>query len=176
MATRQDIREAFYSHLETAANPHVPADDISQEYPDDEENYPSIVHNDDYRKVPLNQASGAPSDIEYDSNGDAISEVYDKVREASFGVAILDYDEQRKENTYESIVDYFEKFEEPAWDASTIHSDINQIRVLDANSEDNHDSTPTTRGDRLIIRLEFTREHVKDVDPTTSVNRIGDTS
>lgn len=176
MATRRDIREAFYARLESAANPHVPAENITQESPGSKEELPTIVHNDDYRKIPINQGSGAPSEIEYDSNGDATAEVYETLHEASFGLGFIDHDEQRKEDSYEAVRSYFEKFETVGWDVESIHSDAEIIRVLDSHSEDDEDASPTIRGDRLIVRIQFTREHVKDIDPTTSVNRIGDTA
>lgn len=175
MATRKQIREAFYSHLETAVSGYVEPSNIGEEEPETEEEHPSLVHNDDYRKIEMNQASGAPSDVLYDSNGNATTEIYKSVHEGSFGVVIEDHDEQRKESIYEALRSYFEKYEFQGWDASTVQSDIEGIRVLDANSEDDTDSSPTVRGDRIIIRIQFVREHQKDVDATTSVNRIGDT-
>lgn len=170
MATRKDIRQAFYNHLEIASSGLVPADNISEEEPDSDENLPAIVHGDDYRKIPLNMGSGGPTHIVYDQYGDATEEVYHSVREASFGVVPLDTDESRREDIYEAVCSYFEKYEEPAWDASDIHSDVKWVRVLDANSTDQTNSTPLVRGDRLIIRLTFVRDHRKAVDAVDQMN------
>lgn len=171
MATRRQIREAFYSHLETAANGLVPAENIGQDEPESEEDHPAIVHRDDYRKVPLNDGSSAPSELVRNQDDEVVQEVYESYHEASFGVGIIDHDEQRKEDIYEAVRSYFEKYEQTPWPASDIQTDCEWVNVLDANSEDDTDASPTVRGDRLIIRLGFSRDHVRDVDPTRSVNR-----
>lgn len=171
MATRKDIREAFYSHLETAVDGLVDPLNIGQEEPDSEEDHPAIVHNDDYRKVPLNDGSSAPTELIRNDSGEVIEEVYESYHEASFGVAIFDHDEQRKENIYEALRSYFEKFEERPWPSSTIQSDCEWVEVLNASSTDDTSANPTVRGDRLIIRLGFARQHGHEVEPTRSVNR-----
>jgi len=159
MATRRDIREAFYSHLESTVSGLVPADNIGQDEPETEEDFPAIVHNDDYRKVPLNDGSSGPTDIIYDNNGEVAELIYSSYHEASFGVAIFDTDEQRKEDIYEAVRSYFEKFEERPWPVSDIQADAEWIDVLDSTSQDDTDASPHVRGDRLIIRLGFARTH-----------------
>lgn len=176
MATRRQIREAFYSNLETAVgsgttNELVPADQIGQDEPESDEEHPAIVHQDDYRKVPLNDGSSAPTELIRDSNGEVVKEVYSSYHEASFGVGIIDHDEQRKEDIYEAVRSYFEKYEKRPWPASDIQTDCRYVKVLDATSDDDTDAVPTVRGDRLIIRLGFSRKHERDVDPTQTVNR-----
>lgn len=171
MATRRQIREAFYSHLETAVNGLVPPENIGQEEPESDVDYPAVVHRDDYRKVPLNDGSSAPTELVRNDAGEVEKEVYSSYHEASFGVAIRDHDEQRKEGIYEAIRSYFEKYEKRPWPESDIQSDCEWVNVRESNSEDNTDSSPTVRGDRLIIRLGFSRKHEHNVDPTRSVNR-----
>lgn len=180
MVTRKQIRENFYSELEASTNGVVPSSNISEDEPETDEDYPAIVHNDDYRKIPINQGSAGLEELVRDSNGDAIREVSITFHEASFGLSIRDTDEQRREGIYEDVRRYFEKFEQPQWDASTIHSDISEIWVLDSNSDDDTDSTPNVRGDRLIIRLKFTRRYERDVDSidtvTSNIDADGDGS
>lgn len=157
MATREQIRQAFYSALETAASGLVNPINIGQEYPESDEEYPSIVHDDSYRKVPMNQGSAAPSGQQRDGNGDATAQDFTSVHEAQFSVLVASDDESEKESVYEAVRDYFEKYEHPAWDASDIQSDVKWVRVLDSNSEDDQDRQPIARGDRLDIRLTFIR-------------------
>lgn len=159
MATRKQVRTEFYNHLELAADGLVPADNITEEEPEGEEDHPAVVHNDDYRKVPINDASSGPTEMRYDNNGDLTEVVYSTFHEASFGVAIIDHDESRKESIYEAIRSYFEKYEKRPWDESEIQADVHDVSVLDSTSEDDSDATPNVRGDRLIIRLGFERYH-----------------
>lgn len=179
MATREQIRTAFYDHIEQAVGSGttselVPADNISEEEPESDEDYPSIQHSDDYRKLSLNDGSSAPTDLIRDSNGNVTAEVYEKYHEASFGLSIRDYNESRRENIYETVRSYFEKYEDRPWDEADIQPDIFDVSVGDSNSEDDTDASPTVRGDRLIIRLQFTREQERDVVATTTVNTAVD--
>lgn len=175
MATRRDIREAFYSHLETAvgagtASELVTANNIGEEQPESEEDYPAIVHRDDWRKIYINDGSSAPTELIRDSNGNVTTEVYETFHEGSFGVGMLDPDESHREDVYEAVRSYFEKYEERPWDESNIQADVEWVNVLDADSRDDPDAMPTIRGDRLIIRLGFSRAHTRDVDPMTTVS------
>lgn len=172
MATRKQIRTAFYNALETAAGNYVPASNIGQTDGGDPETFPQIVHSDDYRKIPMNEGSGGHEYVETDTNGNATAVVYQTVHEASFGVVFRDTDEQRREDTYEAVRSYFEKYEHVAWDASDLHADAEWINVLDSRSEDDTDVENPIRGDRLIIRLGFTRDHKRSVD---SMDTIGTT-
>lgn len=158
MATRRAIREAFYTNLENAVAAHLDPDDINQEQGEQPEDLPSLVHNDDYRKVPMNQGSAAPTEVKRDSNGDATAELYGTMHEAVFSCKVESDDEQIKEDIYEDLRQYFEKYEHPAWDASDIQSDVAWVRVVDSTSEDDPDHEPISRGDRLEIRLTFQRD------------------
>lgn len=158
MATRRQIREAFYSELETAVSAHLGADDVMMEQNEQEEVLPRVVHDDNYRKVPMNQGSAAPTRVARDGNGDATEEFFTTMHEAVFSVLVVSDDEQVKEDIYEDLRTYFEKFEHPAWDASSIQSDVAWVRVVDSNSEDDVDHEPIGRGDRLEIGLTFQRD------------------
>lgn len=158
MATRREIREAFYSDLEVAVSNHLDPDDINQEQGEQPEDLPSLVHKDDYRKVPMNQGSAAPTRVRRDTNDDAEAELYGTMHEAVFSCKVESDDEQIKEDIYEALRTYFEKYEHPAWDASDIQSDVAWVRVVDSTSEDDVDHEPIARGDRLEIRLTFQRE------------------
>lgn len=159
MATRKQIRSAFYSELETAASSWVPADNISEESPNKPESYPAIRHRDRYRKVPINQASDAPTAVQRDASGDATAESYDTLHEAQFEVGISDSDESRREDIYEAVRSHFEKHDTSpkTWPPSNIQADVEWVRVTDSNSDDDTDRMPLVRGDRLTISLVFKR-------------------
>lgn len=168
MATRRELREAFYADLESAVpasgnSGHVPPDQIGQEMPEADEDLPTIVHNDMYRPFPMNQASDAPTRVERDNSGNATADVFGEMYEAVFDVLLIFLDEDAKEDCYEAVRGYFEKFEASpsAWHPSQIQADVEWVRVDAAESEDDESSEPKRFGDRLRIRLFFQREFVK---------------
>jgi hypothetical protein len=158
MASRKDIREAFRTNLVNAVSGLVPSDRVALEQGERPERLPSVVYDDAYRKVPMNQGSNAPTRVERDNNGDATAEVYTTLHEAVFSVLVVHDDEQEKEDIYESFRTYFEKYEHPAWDAADIQADVAWVRVLDSNSEDDADHEPIARGDRVEVRITFERD------------------
>lgn len=158
MASRRDIREAFYAELEDAVSAYVSADDITQEFPNVEEELPKVVHADDYRKVPMNGASANPHDIVRDDSGAVEQIVFYSMMEAQFGVSVVDSDEQRKEDTYEALRRHFEKFEHGFWDANSIQADAHDITVNDSTSDDAEDRDPIARSDNVTINIGFKRD------------------
>jgi hypothetical protein len=169
MATRRQLREAFYDELETAASGHVPSEDVRQDYPNDSEELPAIVHRDDYRKVPINRGA-APVDKGRDSNDDVTGLVYASIIEAQFSLLVVSDDEQEKEDAYEAVRSHFEEFTHPIRDASEIHSDAHRVEVQDAVSEDTEERDPPARGDRLAINVRFQRFYTSS---ETAVDYIG---
>lgn len=166
MADREHVRKAVYDELESAVpasgnRGHVPVDNISEDQPDKTEDMPAIVHSDTYRKYPINMASDAPTSVEYDNNGDAVAENHGSLHQAQFGLLFRFTDESEKEACYEAVRRHFEKFEESpnTWDPATIQQDIKWVRVLDSTSDDDDSADPTRRGDRVIVRFTFQRDH-----------------
>lgn len=167
MATRRQIREAFYSELETAADGLVGASAIGQEYPNEDEELPTIVHNDNYRDVPMNTNTGIVDTI---VGTDGVEEaIYSQVMEAQFSVLVISDNEQEKEDIYEAVRTHFEEFEYPVKDATSLQSHVNTIRVRDSNSEDSDTRDPPARGDRLAINVQFERFYSDGVTPITEV-------
>jgi len=160
MADRRDIREAAYSEMEAAVSgiTSITAADITQESPESAEDLPRIVHSDDYRKVPMNDASAGPHEVNYDQNGLAAELVYYSMMQAQFGVTVFHENEQEKETIYEALRRHFEKYEHGFWDESSIQPDVHEVDVTDSTSEDDEDREPVARGDRLLVRLGFKRD------------------
>lgn len=157
MASRRAIREAFYAELETAASGFVPTSNITQEEPNSDEDLPAIVHDDNYRQVPMNR-SAAPTDVTY-SNGVVQSITYSRMMQAQFSVTIISDDEQEKEDIYEAVRTYFEPYSTPIKDASSLQTDAHRVEVNDATSRDDPDREPTSRGDSLSINIGFERKY-----------------
>lgn len=168
MATRRQVREAFYAELETAADPHVT--NVGQDHPNDDEDLPAIVHNDDYRKVPMNRGQG-PTDVTLDGDGNEIEHIFTSLIEAQFVVTVLADDEQVKEDAYEAVRSHFEEYTHPVKDASALQSDVYRIEVQDSSSQDFEEREPIARGDSLSINVSFKRFYAKSVDPTTEVQQ-----
>lgn len=179
MASKKAVREAFYAELETAVpssgnSGHVPSDHITDEHPEDAEDIPAITHSYTSRRLPINEASDAPTRIERDNSGNALAEYYGTLRQLQFAVEFNFFDDQEQEACYEAVLGYFEKFDESpsTWDPTTIQSDVEWVDVLDSNSRADEDINPTKRGDRLLIRLTFQREHRYPQDPNTNGDPI----
>lgn len=167
MASRRNIREAFYAELETAASGFVPASNIGEEEPDSDEDLPAIVHSDNYRRNPMNR-SAAPTDTTTDTDGTQ-EEIYSRMMQAQFSVTVVSDDESEKEDIYEAVRTHFEAYTTPVKDASSLQADAHRVEVNDATSRDDPDREPTARGDSLSINVGFQRKYIRDVDPTTTV-------
>lgn len=167
MATRRDVREAFYGELETSVSSLVPSSDVSQEHPNSKEDLPSVVHNDNYRKVPMNQGT-APTDVVTDDQGNDVSYQYTSLVQARFDVTIVSDDESEKEDIYEAIRTHFEPYTLYR-DPSELQADVYRVEVTDAASNDLTDRDPTARGDTLTINCTFERHYLEDVTATDTV-------
>lgn len=169
MATRRDVRVAFYDHLETATSGLLDPENISNEYPDDESDLPSIVHADAYRPVLMNRGAAPKEELD---NGDIR---YTKPMEATFSLLILSQDENEKEDIYEAVRSYFEKYEFPAYDESDIQEDVHDVDTAESNSEDYEDREPPAHGDRLVVNLGYERFTDVAYDEIETVQHSGDT-
>jgi hypothetical protein len=177
MASRREVREAFYSELETAADGLVPPSNIGQQYPEAAEDLPTIVHNDNYRPVPMNRGA-APVEV-VDNNDGTSTEYYVTMMEAQFTLTVLSESEDTKEDIYEAVRSYFEPFEHPFKDTSDIQEDVHEVGVTDSNSNDQTDREPVARVDTLRINLGFkrlygdTNDHVTDIEHEVDIDGDG---
>lgn len=168
MATRREVRESFYSELETAASGHLTADDITQEQPNSREDLPRLVHSDRYRPIPMNRGA-APVDVNEDSVG-VQERLYTKIVQAQFVLNVLSDNEQEVEDIYEAVRSHFDAYTHPFKDASNIQSDIYRVEVQDVNPIDLTDREPPAHGDSLAVNCNFQRFAVEDVDPATDID------
>lgn len=166
MATRRQIREAFYAELATAASEYTVS--IGQDEPNSEEELPAIRHNDLYRELRINRGN-APTRVTRDSDGDQ-EYIYSSQMEAQFTLTVISDDEQEKEDLYEDVRSHFEAYTHPIKDASDLQTDVYRIEVTDAESVDMTDRQPRARGDALEVNVFFERLYTQDVTPTTEVD------
>lgn len=170
MATRQQIREAVYDNIETAVDGLVPPAQVSQENSNSTEALPTVVHNDAYRLVPMNNGRG-PTGVETNNDGAIIGHNHSRQIEARFSLTVRAEDELVKENIYEALRTYFEKYTVPVADESDIHPDVYRVEVTDSNSDDDEEREPVARGDTLTLNVFFEREYTRDVDPIDTVEQ-----
>lgn len=170
MASRRDVREAFYAELDTAADTLVPSDNIGQEEPNSREDLPAIVHNDNYRSVPMHNMS-APKDVDRDNSGAVTAVYFSRTMQARFLLTILSENEQTKEDIYEAVRGYFEDYIYSAShfpDPSEIQSDVHDVDVTDSDSQDFTERDPPMRGDVLQVTLGY--ERIKKIDSSEFEN------
>lgn len=173
MATRQDIRETFYTELKSALNVGtgselVAEDDIGVQYPKTLEDLPAVVYTDHYQKVPWN-GIGAAHRTDY-TNGVADREVWYEVMEAQFVVNIADKTETAKEAVYEAIRSHFQKYTFSQWDSRDLHPDLKRIVVQESTSVDESDPEETVYSDSLSIYFTFVREYELTGDNIEQIN------
>lgn len=171
MATRREIRSAFYDALESATDGLLPADSITEESPDNVEDLPTVVHSDNYRPVPMNTNS-APVDTRDEGTSTVL--IYSALEQARFDVTVVSVDEDEKEDIYQAIVDYFEPFEYPIKDESTLQADVSDVTTGDVNSNDQTDRDPIARGDTLRIDVQFEKFYEVEHDDVSTVNHAVD--
>ena len=165
MATRKDIRVAFYDELETAA---PSAANITQESPNTVETFPTVTHTYRTRADPINRGT-APTSVTRDTAGDQ-SYTYSETREIQFTVTVVSDSDMEKEDVYETIKGYFGGYEKNIKDITDIHSDIYRVDVANSSPNNMADRTPRVYGDSLTISLFFERYYEEDVDPTTGLS------
>lgn len=168
MATRRSIRENFYTELESAAGTLLSTADIGQEYPESSEDLPTIVHNDNYRRVPMNTNTG-PTAV--DKSGTGVTYYYSLPMEAQFTVLIMSQSETEKEALYNAVRAHFEEFTIPLRHPSEIHGDVHRVAVLDVSSSDEEGRDPTARGDSLTISLGYERILARDESEIETVEQ-----
>lgn len=182
MATRRDIRDAFYGELVSAATQThtvtygdgstdtitVASNNISLTYPETE-SLPQIVYHEDYRKLIFNGVGTAPHNVIRDVDGVVLEERWREYVEAQFIVQVRASNEIEKEPIYEAVRTQFAKYQFDPWNKTDIHDHVIDIDVIDAFSTDTGNVEDRIRGDTLEIRISFYREYVFD---TTNIENI----
>lgn len=169
MATRRNIKEAFYTELVTAVTGLVDANDVTLTQFDRSTTLPRVVYTDLYRHLPINGASGSPHKVNRDMNDVVTSEEFHEYEEAVFTITVKDSDENSLEPIYEAIHSYFGKYQFQPWDESEIHEDVFRVRIRDVRTTDDASSENTTRGDTLEVHIAFIRSYERVEENIESV-------
>lgn len=187
MATRRQLRDAFYNELASAAvGTHtvdygggqtgtvtVEADDIGLVGSFDlEAPLPKIIYREAYRALDYNGAGAGPHVVERDVNGNVTTSIWREYMEAQFIIEVRANDELEKEIIYETIRSALGKYQFRQWPSSGIHSDVFHVIVLDAQDTDDPSAENPIRGETLEVRLHFTRDYeLTGVANIAQVNR-----
>lgn len=183
MATRGDIRDAFYSELESLAGTYdvtdaagnvidsveVTADDIKLRDPGNLEDPPEIVYYETYAPVTFNGVGGGPDYVVRDSNGDVIEAHYRGYEEAQFVIFVRAPSEPSKEPIYEAVRTAFGKYDDGHITASSFHEEATDITVGETSDADTGDVDAPIRGDQINVTITFFRNYVLDVENIESV-------
>jgi len=167
MATRRQVREAFYAELETAVDGLVDPTNVTQEGPDGEEDLPAVTHGYQTRDAPLNRET-AP--IRSSTQNGETTYTYVKNIQILFSVTVQSDDAQLEEDIYEAVRTYFEKYDTPVADVTTIQSDVHDIDVTDATTDNDTERGPPLRADRIDIELTYQRFYEDTGDNLTEVD------
>lgn len=177
MATRQDIREVFFTELKSALNVGtgselVAEEDIGVQYPKDVEDLPAVVYTDHYRRVAWN-GIGGPHRTDY-TGSTADQEVWYEVVEGQFVVNIADTTETAKEAVYEAVRSHFQKYVFSQWNPRDLDPDLVKIVVEESRSVDETDPENTVYSDSLSVYFTFKREYTFTTDNITQINLATD--
>jgi len=166
MATRRQVRTAFYSELEDAVDGLVDPTNVTLDGPDNEEQLPAVTHGYQVRDAPLNRET-AP--IRTSSANGETTYTYVKNIQIQFSVTVQANDAQVEEDIYEAVRTYFEKYDTPIADVSTIQSDVHDIDITDATTNNDTERGPPLRADRIDIQLTYQRFYEDTGDDLTEV-------
>lgn len=173
MASRQDIREAVYQQMKTAVDGLVPEAQVTHESTDETEVLPTLVYNDLYRQVPMNNNTG-PKDTVVEAN-EIVAYIHSRTMEAQFSMTVRAEDELEKEAIYEALRRHFEQYTMPVADESDIQSDVYRVTVTDTTSDDNTEREPVARGDTVTVGVFFERLYERPVDAVDTIEQSVDT-
>lgn len=191
MASRGEIRDAFYSDLSSCAGTYDVTDEtgtvvdtvtldssnITLRHPSPQEDVPQIVYHENYTPVMYNDVGRAPDHYEYNPDGTVAAALYYEYVEAQFLIDVRvggDMAEMRKEPLYESIRTTFGKYERGAWSPTDFHEDATDVWVESSSTADTGDVEDVIRGDQLDIRVEFKRVYRREAANIESVETLMD--
>lgn len=187
MATRAELRDAFYTKLLECTQSYTVTDpdgstvtidltdsDISLREPETDESLPGVVYHENYTRRYYNDVGSGPDQKRRDSNGDVIEEVWREYVEAQFIIDVRASNEVRKEPIYENIRSTFSKYDFDPWDKTDLHPHVVDIDVLDSTTTDSGDAEDVIRGDQLEVRITFYREYTLDEENIDTINTTVD--
>lgn len=176
MATRGDIRDAFYNELASLSGTYtidtgtstyditLDESDIRLIQPSKPETLPQIVYSEDYTSVTYNGVGTAAHIREYDDNDDLSYIAWKEYVEAQFTITVRASDDLEKEPIYERVRRQFNQYQFGYWSTSDFANDVIDIDVVDARSVDTGEAESVIRGDQVDVLVTYFRRY--KADPT----------
>lgn len=155
MATRQTIKETFLAEVETAVSAHLASSKVVLESSESDVSLPKVAYSAFPYPVSYNDGSDSkPSEYVYNNSGEKIDEIYYDYRGERFDVRVEATAQTELEAIYEDVKSHFERYNQ--WlDSEDFHADCHVLDVDDTNAGTDGNTEPTSRHDRLTIRVEY---------------------
>lgn len=170
MASRETIKNAVLSEIETAVSGLVPSSDVYHAGAEREETRPAVTYNAFGRQVRYNNASVAvPARYAEDATGAQTQEVYHTYYRLRFDVTVYGENAIQTEQIYEALVDHFIRYELHV-DEETVHSHIRDIAVDSSDDETDLSTSHLTAADVLTLHVEYLRETTRDGEPIDQIH------
>lgn len=188
MANRRDIRDGFFSELETAAaQSHtvtygdgttetltLTTEDVDLISPRSNESQPRVVYDDNYVSREWNGVGTAPEKVTRDSNDDVTEEERREHMTGQFTISVEGSTEVHKEPVYEAIRRQFGQYDDGGAPYTDIHSDVTGVNVMDVTSDDYGDTENPLRVDTMVVEIDYFRDYVETGDNIDSVDLEAD--
>lgn len=173
MASRRDIRDAFYDELSSAAvTSHTVTDadgntttltladdDVTLANPNMLEDLPQVAYDDEDVARTVNEVGDGQVTSRKDNSGNIEAYIYRERRTGVYTIFVAARSDIEKEPIYEAIHTQFEQYQFGPWNATDIHNDVEDVRVLNMDSVDVADEEHTKRVDTLVVELDYHRDY-----------------
>lgn len=183
MASRREIKDAFYDELASAVvGDHtvtyedgttetitLDSSDVFVVNPDFTEQLPAVAYDREFIPRTVNQIGNAPDDYIFDSNGNLDTEQYREYRTAVFTIFVGAASEVVKEPLYEAVHTAFGKYDTAFTNTGQFHADVDDITVEDTSASDSTDNEVVIRTDTVTVNIDFYRNYDKTGDTVESV-------
>lgn len=173
MATRGDIKDAFYDELVTNVTGTyditdsggtvvdtitIEEADIALINPETSEKNPGIVFDDFYTPITFNGVGGGLYRVE-ESGGTEDFYEFREYRRGQFDVFVQAPSEAAKEPIYEAMHRTFHTYQFSEWFTSSFQSDVIDIRVESTVGNDAVDAEDIIRGDSMTVLVDYYRTY-----------------
>ena len=175
MATREEIKEIVFEQIESATDGSVPEGHVSMEFPQDRDELPAVVYQDDYRPLLINGASASPSHVKYDGDDFVEYEEHREHIEGIFTISIRATNDDDAEEIYEQVHSAFGQYNfRDVADVKDLHEHIHKIEVQDVKDASDGESNVPARGDSLQVFVRFWRDYRVEDENIEEINQDSD--
>lgn len=170
MATKNQIRQAFYTALTGAVSGLVPSDNVKLLNQDDGENVPAVVYSVSDSPFAFNEVGAGPHEVVKQNDVVQYTEVHE-YREAQFFVYIRSDTRTEADSIEDAIHDEFGKYRSRhIAKTEDFHTDAKRIEVNEINDSGDPNAEPSFDGTVMNVFIIFKRVYTKNVVPIEEVN------